>query len=233
MKRSGMLALVMMVLVSGVAAQQQAAMEKKVAEFKQTLAANQQARRQFTWLETTQIAYEGVVKVTKLSDCMYSGPSPKPQCTELSLQQAPLSGGFIRKRIEEKKQGELRTYMDSVRTLMMEYVPLSQELIQKAFQSGNVLYSMDPASGMDKIVITNYLQKGDTVTITWNASTKKLTWVRVATWLNTPKAPVTLGVQFALLPNGVFYAYRKTLNAQAANVGVTVTSSDFSEAIKP
>ena len=233
MKRSGMLALVMMVLVSGVAAQQQAAMEKKVAEFKQTLAANQQARRQFTWLETTQIAYEGVVKVTKLSDCMYSGPSPKPQCTELSLQQAPLSGGFIRKRIEEKKQGELRTYMDSVRTLMTEYVPLNQELIQKAFQTGNVLYSMDPASGMDKIVITNYLQKGDTVTITWNASTKKLTWVRVATWLNTPKAPVTLGVQFALLPNGVFYAYRKTLNAQAANVGVTVTSSDFSEAIKP
>ena len=173
------------------------------------------------------------MKVTKLSDCMYTGASPKPTCTELSLQQAPLPGGFIRKRIAEKKEGELKTYMDSVRTLMAEYIPLNQELIQKAFQSGNVLYSMDPAAGTDKLVITNYRQAGDTLTVSWNAGTKKLTWVKIATWLNTPKAPVTLGVQFANLPNGVFYAYRKTLNAAAANVGVTVTSSDFAEAVKP
>jgi len=208
-------------------------MQQKVAEFKQLLAANQQARRSFTWLETTQIAYEGVVKTTKLSDCMYSGPSPKPVCTELSLQQAPLSGGFIRRRIEEKKAGELKAYMDSVRTLLAEYVPLSSEMIEKAYQSGNVLYSQDPAAGTDRLIVTNYKQKGDTVTIIWNAGTKKLTWVRLGTWLGSASAPVQVGVQFNVLPNGVFYAYRKTLNVPAKNVSVTVTASDFSEAIKP
>lgn len=236
MKRLCMLALAVALLTLNVAAQQGVAvqsMQERIAEFKQLLAANQQARRQYQWLETSQIAYQGVVKTTKISDCQFSGPSPKPVCTEINLQQAPLSGGFIRRKLEEKKTAELKTYLDSVQTLMAEYVPLNPELVDKAYQSGNVLVSADPAAGTNRLIITNYRQKGDTVTIIWNAGTKKLTWVKVSTWLNTPKAPVTLSVQFNLLPNGVFYAYRKTLNAAAANVSVTVTSADFSEAIKP
>ena len=226
---------VLLVLALGATAlpAQNAAIQKQVAEFKQVLAANQQARRQYTWLETTQIAYQGVVKSTKLSDCQYTGSNPKPTCTELSLQQAPLGGGFVRKHIEEKKEAELKAYMDSVRTLIAEYVPMQGALIDKAYQTGNVLVSAEPVGGTTKLLITNYRQAGDTVTITFNATTKKLQWVKVSTWLDKKSATVALSVQFANLPNGVFYAARKNLTAAAAGVGVTVVSSDFAEAIKP
>ena len=225
--------LLVLALGSIAAPAQNAAIQQKVAEFKQVLAANQQARRQYTWLETTQIAYQGVVKSTKLSDCQFTGANPKPTCTELTLQQAPLSGGFIRKHIEEKKLAELKAYMDSVRTLIMEYVPLQSALVDKAYQSGNVLVSADPVAGTNKLILTNYRQAGDTVTIIFNAAMKKLQWVKVGTWLDKKSATIALGVQFANLPNGVFYAYRKNLTAAAAGVAVTVTSSDFAEAIKP
>ena len=212
---------------------QNPAIQKQLADFKQSLAANQQARRQYTWLESTQIAYQGAVKTTKLSDCSYVGANPKPTCTELTLQQAPLSGGFIRKHIEEKKRAELQAYMDSVRTLIGEYVPLNSALIDKAYQSGNVWVSTDPVAGTDKITIKNYRQSGDSVTITLTAATKKLQWVNVGTWLNQKSATVAFSVQFAALPNGVSYAARKNLTAAAAGVAVTVTSSDFAEAVRP
>ena len=235
MKRCISLALAIVMSAFGVAAQQAPApsVQAKVAEFKQLLAANQQARRQYQWLETSQLAYNGVVKTTKVSDCQYSGAVPKPQCTEITLQQAPLEGGFVRRKIEEKKGAELKVYMDSVRTLIGEYVPLNQEMVDKAYQSGNVLFSTDPAAGTNRLIITNYKQKGDTVTVIWNAGTMKLSWVKFSTWLNTPKAPVTASVQFSLLPNGVFYAYRKNVSAPAAGVSVTITASDFTEGIKP
>ena len=226
-------AVLLLALAATATPAQAPAVQQKVAEFKQVLAANQQARRQYTWLETTQIAYQGVVKSTKLSDCQYTGTNPKPVCTELSLQRAPLSGGFIRKHIEEKKLAELKAYMDSVRTLIAEYVPMQSALIDKAYQTGNVLVSADPVAGTDRLVITNYRQAGDTVTIIFNATTKKLQWVKVSSWLDKKSATVALSVQFANLPNGVFYASRKNLTAAAAGVGVTVVSSDFAEAIKP
>jgi hypothetical protein len=232
MNRTLVVALALVSLASGAGAQAPA-MQQKVAEFKQMLAANQQARRAFTWLETTQIAYQGVVKTTKLSDCQFSGPSPKPTCTELSLQQAPLTGGFIRRKIEEKKGAELKAEMDSVRTLVMDYVPLNSEMIEKSYQAGNVLVSEDPVAGTRKLLITSYQQKGDTVTIIWNTATKKLNWVKLSTYLVKPSAPVQATVQFANLPNGVFYAYRKSVSVPASGVVVTVTSSDFAESVKP
>jgi hypothetical protein len=218
-------------LLAAPLAAQNPEVQQKVADFKQMLAENQQQRRKFTWLETTQVAYQGEVKVTKLADCQYTPAGPKPMCTQLEINQAPPPSGFFRKRIAEKKEAQLRTYMDSVRTLIMEYVPPQGALIDKAYQAGNVSFGVDPENNTKKLVISNYRQPGDVVVITWNATTKKITWVKVNTWLNDPANKVSLNVQFSTLPNGVFYAYQKVLVATAAQVTVTVTSSDFSEVL--
>ena len=206
--------------------------QDKIAQFRQMLAENQQKRKMFTWLETTQVAYQGTIKMTKVSDCQFMGPAPKPICTELSLQQAALPGGFIRRRVAEEKQAELKAYMDSVRALVATYVPLQPPLIDKAYQSGNVAFSPDPETGVSRIVISNYQQPGDRITITYSPATRQIKRVQLATWLNTPSAVVTADVTFATLPNGVFYAYQKVLNAEAKQVTVTVTSTDFAEMIE-
>ncbi len=208
--------------------------QQQVAEFRQMLAANQAKRRMFTWLETTHVAYQGVIKVTKVTDCQYSGPSPKPVCTEISLQQAPPPSGFFRRKIAEKKEGEMKAYMDTVRTLLAEYVPIAPALVEKAYQSGNVAISMDPSNGTKKLVISSYRMPNDNLTVVFNAATKQLVSASIATYTGTAAnpVPVTANVTFATLPNGVFYAYQKTLNATGAQITVTITSTDFSEMIQ-
>ena len=220
--------------VRGAAAGAAADAQQKVAEFKQLLAANQQARRAFTWLETTQIAYQGVVKTTKLSDCQYSGPSPKPVCTELSLQQAPLSGGFIRKRIEEKKQaetegvhGQRADAAGRVRAAEpgadREGVPDRERAVLAGSRGGDRPADRHelPAEGRHR---DDHLERRDEEADVGAARARGSA---------ARAAPVQVAVQFNLLPNGVFYAYRKTLNVPAKSMSVTVTASDFSEAIKP
>jgi hypothetical protein len=208
--------------------------QQQVADFKQMLAMNQAKRRMFTWLETTHVAYQGVIKVTKVTDCQYVGPSPKPACTEISLQQAPPPSGFFRRKIAESKEADMKAYMDTVRTLIAEYVPISPALIQKAYEGGNVSIAMDPSNGTKKLVISNYRMPNDNLTVIFNAATKQLVSASISTYTGTAASPVpvTATVTFATLPNGVFYAYQKTLNATGASITVTITSTDFSEMIQ-
>ena len=206
--------------------------QDKVAAFRQMLAQNQAKRRTYTWLETTHMAYDGTIKMTKVSDCQYQGSNPRPTCTEMSLQQAPPPSGFLRRRIAERKGEELRAYMDTVKTLVASYVPVNGELVRKAYESGNVLMSQDPSTGTDKLIVTNYKQMGDTITIVYRASTKAIVSVALSTYVGQASAPVTANITFATLPSGVFYAYQKTLNVRQKGVTITVTATDFSELIQ-
>jgi len=56
---------------NGGAGGNKAALEEKVAELKQSLAANQKALQQYTWVETTEISMKGEVKKTERKDCRY------------------------------------------------------------------------------------------------------------------------------------------------------------------
>ena len=65
-------------MVAGLQAQEakdpgaaKAAMQAKVAELKQSLAANQKALQQYTWIETTEISMKGEVKKTERKECRY------------------------------------------------------------------------------------------------------------------------------------------------------------------
>ena len=206
--------------------------EQKVTAFRQLLAENQAKRRMFTWLETTHVAYEGIVKMTKVSDCQFPLAGRIPMCNELSLEQAPPPSGFIRRRIAEKKADEMKAYMDTVKTLVAGYVPLNTELVRKAYESGNVAVSPDPSTGADRLIITSYKQPNDTVKIVYRAATKSIIAVDLSTYVGTPSAPVTAQITFATLPNGVFYAYQKTLKVPSQSLVITVTSTDFSELIQ-
>ena len=48
---------------------QKAAMQEKVAAVKQSLAANQKALQQYTWVETTEISMKGEVKKALRKEC--------------------------------------------------------------------------------------------------------------------------------------------------------------------
>lgn len=200
---------------------------QKVAAIKAGVAANQAAIRKYTWLQTTTVALKGEVKSTKVSQCSYQGTAPKPVCTQISETSAPppKGGPLVHKEVE-KKQAEMKAYMDSVGVLMTMYVPPDGALLDKAANSGNVSVAKNPSAGTTKVVISNYAEQGDAMTLVVDPA-GKLGSAAINTWLNDPKHTVTLQVTFAALPDGTSYASPRVLNATDKQVVVTTTLSQF------
>jgi len=223
---------VALVVLAPQARAQASAQQQRMAAFKAAQQQNAAAQRGYSWMETTQVAYQGEVKSTETSSCQYTASSKKPVCTPTGAPPEQKSQrGPLRKEAAKSKVDELKTYMDSVKTLIAQYVPPQQEKIQVAEGRGDVSTAPNPATGAVKITINNYLEKGDAVAISVNATNNQMMAVDVNSWLNDPSATVTLAVQFITLPNGVTFPSKKVLTATAKEVQATITSSNFALAV--
>jgi len=206
--------------------------ETRVAALKRTLAENAAAQRKYTWIETTEIALDGEVKETNSMSCQYVGGAAKPTCSQIGSPPQPKKvRGPLRKSIAKGKIADLKAYMDSVKTLVAQYVPPQQELIQKAQQRGDVAVAPNPSNSTFKATISNYIQKGDAVAVVVHEEDNRLAMLNITTWLNDPSAAVSLEVSFITLANGVGFPLKKTLTASAKGVVVTITSSNFALAV--
>jgi hypothetical protein len=204
----------------------------EVEAIKAAMGQNAAAQRNYTWIQTTQMAYKGDVKSTTTSACQYVAGAQKPQCTQTSAPPPEeKQRGPVRRSVKDSKVDDLKTYMDSVKTLVGQYVPPQKDLIQAAQGRGDVATAPNPANGTLAMTVSNYLQKGDAVIITVNQTTHQVSHMAVNTWLNDPSATVTLDVAFTTLPNGVSFASTKTLTATAKEVVVTITDANFALAV--
>ena len=207
------------------------AQNPQVAALKSALAQNAAAQRNYTWVQTTELALNGEVKSTTTATCQYVTGQNKPACTPTSAPAPDDKKRGVRGRVVEKKTDEYKEYMDSVKTLIGAYVPPKPDLISQAEGKGGVAVAPNQPGGAVKVTISNYLQQGDNVGISFNPANNALTNVAVNTWLNDPTATVTLDVAFTTLPNGVSFASTKTLTATAKEVVVTITDANFALAV--
>lgn len=223
-------ALASVVFVSSVQAQGGA--QQELAAIKTAMSTNAAAQRNYAWQQTTAVAYKGEVKSTTTSACQYVAGAGKPQCTVTSAPpEENRQRGPVRRSVKDSKVDELKTYMDSVKTLVAMYVPPKADLLQAAEGRGDVATAPNPSNGTMNLIVSNYIEKGDKVTFTINQASHQVTHVAVDTWLNDPSAAVTLDVAFTTLPNGVSFASTKTLTATAKEVVVTITDANFALAV--
>jgi hypothetical protein len=215
-------------LATGVVAQQGGEMADKLAAVKQAAAANQQALRQYRWTEMIQVALNGEVRNSRQMACQY-GPDGKPACTPMGPPPQQEEAKGIRGRIMERKKEDMQDYMQQVKAVIGMYVPPQAALMEKAFQSGNA--SLAPASGPGErgIVFKNYAQPGDSMTLDFSTAARKLAGLSVNTYVGDPSAPVTLTVQFAQLPDGTNCPAQIIVNAAAKGIQVTQTNVNYSK----
>jgi hypothetical protein len=220
---------------TALAQQSDTAKQEKLGALKLSLARNQAALKQYTWTETTQISVKGEVKKQEQKQCQY-GPDGKVQKTPMPGQsEAPQQqqasgggrrGGRIKKQIVEKKVGEMKDYMQRVAALVHEYVPPDPQKIQAAQAAGNV--TVTPAQPITTISIKNYLKQGDSVTLGFDTTEKRVASYNVDSYLDNPKDdPVKLAVNFAQLADGTNYAQHIVLDATGKQIQVKVTNSDY------
>jgi hypothetical protein len=206
-----------------------AALQARVAELKESVAANKAKLAKYQWTETTTILLKGEVKKTETSTCVY-GPDGKVQKTPVGApapapqQEGGRRGGRMKEKIVEKKVDELKDYGARLKSLIGEYVPPDRDKIQAAFQAGNA--SVTPSGGVTSLVLNNYYKPGDKMTFAFAA--KKISNINVNTYLDDPKSDiVTLAVTFASLPDGTNYSASTDLKAEGKNMEIKTQNSNY------
>ncbi len=86
---------------------------------------------------------------------------------------------------------------------------------------------LNPAGGVVNLIFADYAQPGDRMTLTFDTAAKKITSLRVNTYMSQAKDAVTLQVQMASLPDGTNHAERTVLNASAKELEVTTSNSNY------
>jgi hypothetical protein len=200
-------------------------LQQKLAAVKQSVAANQQALRSYTWLEKTDLSLKGEVKATKVDSCRY-GPDGKVQKTPV-VQPAPAEKKRgIRGKIVANKTEEMKEELQATAALIHQYVPPDPGMIQVVMNAGTVSVSQ---AGPQNLAFTfpGYVKAGDALTVTFDKAVTKLRQVDVKTWLEKPEEPATLRVVMQSMPNGISFPGSIVLSIPASKLEVRITKSNY------
>jgi hypothetical protein len=205
-------------------------MQQRVAEVKESMAVNKQLLAQYTWMEQDIISIKGEEKKEELYNVQL-GPDGKPQKTPVdptSVSDDERRRRGLRGRIIEKKTEEFKEYGDQIKTLVQQYVPPDKDMLQQAYQQGNVMMGpVGGAPGEYRLVISNYVKQGDNMTLVMNKAQKSLVSLSIATYLNDPSDAVKVNVQFAKIPNGPNHVTTETIDGVSKKLTITVQNSNY------
>ena len=209
------------------AQQEPEALQQKIQQMQQATARNEQQLRTYQWIETTTTTIGGKPRPPKQSICRYATDGTLHK-TPLQPQEPPkVSGGPLRRKIEQKKIEEAQQEATQVHTLTSMYLPLNQAKLKQAFHKNRVDLEHDATNG-SAIIIHDYAKPGDQLRFSLNTSTMQIQSITVKTYSDDPKDVLTVHVQFSLLPDGTSYPSITTINAASKKLSVTTVSSDFS-----
>ena len=205
-------------------------MQQRIAEVKQAVAMNKQMLAQYTWMEQDIISIKGEEKKEELYNVQL-GPDGKPQKSPVdpnSVSDDERKRRGLRGRVIEKKTEEYKEYAESIKTLIQQYVPPDKDMLQQAYQQGNIMIGPE-AGAFDeyKLVISNYIKQGDNMTLVMNKAQKDLVSLTIATYLSDPSDSVNVNVQFSSLPGGPNHVSTETINGVSQHLTIEVQNSNY------
>jgi len=136
------------------------ALQQRVAELKESMAANQAKLRNYQWTQATEVSIKGETKKDEQFQCRY-GPDGKVQKTPIGpppeKKEMPTKG--LKGKAVQKKVGEMKDYTDRLKSLISHYAPPDPQKIQAAKQAGHA--NLDLSGGVATITIHDYYKPGD------------------------------------------------------------------------
>jgi hypothetical protein len=216
------------VCCNALAVAQNPELQQRVVEMKQATAMNKQELMQYTWQEQVNIILKGEQKKQEHFQVQL-GPDGKPQKISLDppAGNEPRRGPLI-KHIEEKKKEEFKEYSDQIKELIQQYVPPEKDLLEQAFQQGNIM--IGPASRAEeqyRMVISNYIKKGDNMTLVIDKAQKSLASISIASYIDDPSDPVNVSVQFGKIPGGPNHVTSETINGVKKELTIQIQNTNY------
>jgi hypothetical protein len=213
---------------SAPAVAQDSELQKRVAEMKQAAAMNKQELLQYTWQEQVNIIIKGEQKKQEHFQVRL-GPDGKPQKTSLDPPAgAEPHSGPLKRHIVEKKKEEFQEYTEQIKELIQEYVPPEKDLLEQASQRGNIMTGFGPAAqGQYRMVISNYIKRGDNLTLVVDKAQNSLASISVASYMDDPSDAVNVVVQFAKIPGGPNPVATETINGVKKQVTIQIQNTNY------
>lgn len=210
-----------------IAAQSQQ-MQERIAEVKEAAARNKQGLAQYTWVEQVSIILKGEQKKQEHFQVQL-GPDGKPQKTSLDPpSDSEEQGGRLKRHIVEKKKEEYKEYADQIKELIQQYVPPQREMIEQAYQKGNVMVGPQPgAEGQYRLVISSYIKQGDNMTLVVDKVQKDLVSLTISTYLDDPNDAVNVNVVFSAIPGGPNHVASETINGVSKELTINIQNSNY------
>ena len=213
-------------LVFPAMAQDAGALQARLAEVKVASAANKQALSHYNWQESVTTSIKGEVKKQQLF-LVNVGPDGQQQKSEINAQPAQASGGPLKRHIVAKKTAEMKDYGGQIADLARRYTQPDPERLQQALQQGNISMQLGGGPTMVTLIIKNYIKPNDSVTLVFNKQLKAIQSIHVASYLDDPKDAVTIGAQFAKLPDGTNHVTSSQINGASKQLSVVTQNSNY------
>jgi hypothetical protein len=200
-------------------------LQQRLAAVKQSIAANQQALRSYTWLEKTELSLKGEVKATKVDSCRY-GPDGKVQKTPVVQPPPPEKKRGLKGKIVANKTEDMKEELQATAALIQQYVPPAPDQIQVVMNAGTASLGQ---AGPNLVAFTfpGYAKQGDALTITFDKAMTALRQLDVKTWLEKPEEPATLRIVMQSMPNGISFPGSIVLSIPASKIEVRITKSNY------
>jgi hypothetical protein len=200
-------------------------LQQRLAAVKQSVAANQQALRSYTWLEKTELSLKGEVKATKVDSCRY-GPDGKVQKTPVVQPPPAEKKRGLKGRIIANKTEEMKEELQATVALIQQYVPPDPGQIQVVMNAGTASLGQ---AGPELVAFNfpGYAKQGDALTITFDKAITSLRQLDVKTWLEKPEEPAMLKVVMQSMPNGISFPGSIVLSILASQLEVRITKSNY------
>jgi hypothetical protein len=201
-------------------------LQQKLAAFRESVAQNQAALRQYSWTQETQLILKGDVKSTKIELCRY-GPDGQVQKTQVSEPVEQKKKRGLRGKVVAGKTEDMKDYMERTMSMIERYVPPSPERLKSVANQGKASFRKVEADVLE-LQFRDYVKAGDAVTFTVDTAAQRIAQLNVNTYLaEEDKDAISLAVTFQTLPDATNYPASKVLNVTAKQIVVKVDSSNY------
>jgi hypothetical protein len=205
-------------------------MQQRLTEVKNAVEVNKLLLAQYTWMEQDIISIKGEQKKEELYN-VQMGPNGKPQKTPVdpnSMSDDERHRRGLRGRIIERKIEEYKEYGEQIKSLVQQYIPPDKDLLQQAYQQGNVLAGPEGGTpGEYRLVISNYVKSGDNMTLVMSKPQKALVSLSISTYLNDPSDAVKVNVQFSKIPNGPNHVTAETIDGVSKQLTIEIVNTNY------
>jgi hypothetical protein len=194
-------------------------LQQKLAAFRESVAQNQAALRQYSWIQKIQLNIKGDLKGTKTESCRY-GPDGE-------VQKTPVSEPAAQQKSAKGLNEDMKDYLERTVSMIERYVPPSLQRLRSVAGQGNASFRQ---TGPDVIELQfkDYVKKGDTVTFVLDMAAQRISRATVNTYLaEEDKDAISLSVDFQTLPDATNYPASKVLMVPAKKIVVKVDSSNY------